>query len=135
MHGGEVSKRYLKEFTIAPNEIQHMVIRNSKLAGPRRSAHRYGQISTGTTPIYRMRSSKDIKENWFFTLNKSGRNTPMKLRFRLLRSTWKYAPSPPRIWRRATRTNSSINTIDGIRRPLHPAPHGVSGMNTGGAHY
>ena len=25
-----------------------------------------------------------------------------------------------------------INTIDGIRRPLHPIPHGVSGMNTGG---
>ena len=28
----------------------------------------------------------------------------------------------------------SINTKGGIRRPLHPIPHGGSGMNTGGAH-
>ena len=74
--GGDVSNRNLKEFTIAHNEIQHMVIRNSKLAGPRRSAHRYGQISTGK----RLRSSKDIKEKWYTTLNKSGRNALMKLR-------------------------------------------------------
>ena len=28
----------------------------------------------------------------------------------------------------------SINTKNGIRGPLHPVPHGGSGMNTGGAH-
>ena len=28
----------------------------------------------------------------------------------------------------------SVSTKNGIRRPLHPAPHGGSGMNTGGAH-
>ena len=28
----------------------------------------------------------------------------------------------------------SINTKNGIRRPLHPVPHGGSGMTTGGAH-
>ena len=27
-----------------------------------------------------------------------------------------------------------INTKHGIRRSLHPVPHGGSGMNTGGAH-
>ena len=27
-----------------------------------------------------------------------------------------------------------INTKGGIRRFLHPVPHGGSGMNTGGAH-
>ena len=27
-----------------------------------------------------------------------------------------------------------INTKGGIRRLLHPVPHGGSGMNTGGAH-
>ena len=42
MRGGDVSKRNLKEFTIASNEIQHIVIRNSKLA-----VHRNGQIGTG----------------------------------------------------------------------------------------
>ena len=34
-------KRNLTEFTIASNEIQHIVIRNSKLAGLRRSASRW----------------------------------------------------------------------------------------------
>ena len=28
----------------------------------------------------------------------------------------------------------SISTKGGIRRLLHPVPHGGSGMNTGGAH-
>ena len=54
---------------------------------------------------------------------------------RLPRSTYKYAPSPPWIWRRATWTKFPfINTKGGIRRLLHPVPHGGSGMNTGGAH-
>ena len=29
---------------------------------------------------------------------------------------------------------SFINTKFGVRRLLHPVPHGGSGMNTGGAH-
>ena len=41
MRGGDVSKRNLKEFTIASNEIQHIVIRNSKLAGLRKSTSRW----------------------------------------------------------------------------------------------
>ena len=41
MRGGDVSKRNVKEFTIASNEIQHFVICNSKLAGLRRSASRW----------------------------------------------------------------------------------------------
>ena len=41
MRGGDVSKRNVKQFTIASNEIQHVVIRNSKLAGLRRSALRW----------------------------------------------------------------------------------------------
>ena len=39
--GGDVSKRILKEVTIASNEIQHVVMRNLKLAGLRRSASRW----------------------------------------------------------------------------------------------
>ena len=38
MRGGDVAKRNLKEFTIVSNEIQHIVIRNSKLAGAQRCA-------------------------------------------------------------------------------------------------
>ena len=34
--GRDVSKRIMMEFTIVSNEIQYIVIRNSKLAGPRR---------------------------------------------------------------------------------------------------
>ena len=39
--GRDVCKRNLKEFTIASNEIQHIVTRNSKFAGLRRSASRW----------------------------------------------------------------------------------------------
>ena len=39
--GRDVSKRIMKEFTIVSNEIQYIVIRNSKLAGPRRSASQW----------------------------------------------------------------------------------------------
>ena len=54
---------------------------------------------------------------------------------RLPRSTYKYAPSPPWIWRRATRNQFlSVNTKGGIRRLLHPVPDGASGTNTGGSH-
>ena len=41
MRGRDVSKRILMEFTIVFNEIQYIVFRNSKLAGPRRSASRW----------------------------------------------------------------------------------------------
>ena len=34
-------------------------------------------------------------KNWFITLNKSGRNAPMKLRSDFRGSTYKYEPSPP----------------------------------------
>ena len=47
----DVSKRILMEFTIVSNEIQHIVIRNSKLAGPRRSASRWTSWHRKTTPI------------------------------------------------------------------------------------
>ena len=63
MRGGDVSKRNLKEFTIASNEIQHIVIRNSKLAGPRRSASRWTTQHRKTTPIaHPMRSTRDVRK-------------------------------------------------------------------------
>ena len=81
MRGRDVSKRILMEFTIASNEIQHIVIRNSKLAGPRRSASRWTNWHRKTTPIaHPLRSSRDVRKTGIFSLNKSGRNAPMKLR-------------------------------------------------------
>ena len=78
--GGDVSKRNLMEFTIASNEIQHIVIRSSKLAGLRRRALRWTNKHRKTTPtVCPMRNIWDIK-NIGLTLNKSGKNAPMRLR-------------------------------------------------------
>ena len=73
------------------------------------------------------------KKNWCISLNKSGRNAPMKLRSdfreavtimnRLHRESGEEGPEPILF----------INTKGGIRLLL-PVPHGGSGMNTGGAH-
>ena len=60
---GDVSKRNLKEFTIASNEIQHIVLRNSKVAGPRRSASRWIGWHRQTNPIaHCLRSTRDIRK-------------------------------------------------------------------------
>ena len=59
-------KRILKEFTIVYNEIQHIVIRNSKLAGPRRSASQWISWHRKTTPTaHPLRSMKDIGKTAF----------------------------------------------------------------------
>ena len=47
-----------------------------------------------------------FKKNRWISLKTSGRNEPMKLRFRLQRSVHKIASSSPSVWRRATRTDS-----------------------------
>ena len=48
--GRDVSKRTVMEFTIVSNEIQYIVIRNSKLAGPRRSASQWINWHRKNTP-------------------------------------------------------------------------------------
>ena len=78
--GRDVSQRILMEFTIVSNEIHCIVIRNSKLAGPRSSASRWISWHRKTTPT--APSSEEYerhKKNWYISLNKSGRNAPMKL--------------------------------------------------------
>ena len=63
MRGGDVSKRIVMEFRIAFNEIQYIVIRNSKLAGPRRSASRWMNWHKKTIPIaHPLRSTRDIRK-------------------------------------------------------------------------
>ena len=54
-------KKILKEFTIVFNEIQYIVIRNSKLAGLRRSASQWINWHRKTTPTaYPMRNMREI---------------------------------------------------------------------------
>ena len=61
--GGDVSKRNKMEFTIVSNEIQFFVIRNSKLAGPRRSASQWINWHRKTTlTAYPLRNVRDIRK-------------------------------------------------------------------------
>ena len=78
--GRDVSKRILMEFTIVSNEIQYIVSRNSKLAGPRRSASRWINWHRKTIPTANPLRSERCERNWYISLNKSGSNAPMKLR-------------------------------------------------------
>ena len=58
MRGRDVSKRIMKEFTIVSYEVQFFVTRNSKLAGPRRSASQWRNWHRKTTPTaYPMRNT------------------------------------------------------------------------------
>ena len=60
--GRDVSNRILMEFTIASNEIQKIVNRNSQLAGPRRSASRWTNWHRKPTPVaHPLRSTRDIR--------------------------------------------------------------------------
>ena len=75
------------------------------------------------------------RKNWYITLIKSGRNAPKKLR-----SDFREALAKMHRLHRESQKKSDlnqfslINTKHGIRRLLHPVPHGGSGTNTGGAH-
>ena len=78
--GRDVSKRIMMELTIVSNEIQYIVFRNSKLAGPRRSASQWINWHGKTTPTaYPLRSVRNIKKHRYITLNNSGKNAPMRL--------------------------------------------------------
>ena len=111
----------MMEVTIVANEIQKIVTRNSKLAGPRRSASQWINWHRKTTPAaHRLRSKKDIRKLVYLTeqiRQKCTDETPI----RLPNSSHNY--------------ESVEERPESIRRPLHPVPHGGSGMNTGGAHY
>ena len=59
----------------------------------------------------------------------------MKLRSDFRQALTKYAPvSTVNLEKSDLNQFLFINTKGGIRRLLHPVPHGGSGMNTGGAH-
>ena len=100
---GDVSKIILMEFTIASNEIQHIVIRNSKLAEIEEKCIEMNKLAHEDHSCCPLPEEFErYRKNLYITLNKSGRNAPMKLRSDLREASHKCAPSPPRIWRRAT---------------------------------
>ena len=128
-----LKKKFRLNSRSASNEIQHVVIRNSKLVGPRRECIEIGWIGTREPlllPIL-LRNTKEKLENLTEQIRQICTDeTPI----RLPRSTNKYAPSRPWIWRKSDLNQFLfINTKGGIRRLL-PVPHGGSGMKTYGAH-
>ena len=57
-------KDITKEFTIVSNEIQYIVTRNSKLAGPSRSASKWKKLHRRITlTVYPEMNSRDIKNS------------------------------------------------------------------------
>ena len=119
-----VSTRIFKEFTMAFN---------SKLVGPKciemdELAQKDFTYRPSTEEFER------YKKNWYISLNTSGRSAPMKLR-----SDFREAlTNMHRL--HVSLEKSDLNQIlsgsirNGIRRLLHPAHHGGSGMTTGGVH-
>ena len=78
--GRDVSKRILMEFTIASNEIQKIVTRNSKLAGPRRSACQWTLAQEDHSYCPSSEEYDRYKKTWYISLNKLGKNALMRLR-------------------------------------------------------
>ena len=71
--GRDVSKRIMREFTIFSNEIQFFVIRNSKLAGPRRSASQWTswhrKISLIAHQLRSLRGRTEAQKEYFIAHN------------------------------------------------------------------
>ena len=68
-------------FTIAVSETKSIVNHNSQSDGPNRSAKRWTNWQNKITrTISLQRNSKDTKGQWYLTLNKSGKNTLVRLR-------------------------------------------------------
>ena len=89
--------------------------------------HRDGQISTGKTTPIACPSSEEFErfwKNWFFTLNKSGRNAPMKLRADSREALTMCTVSTVNLEKSDLHRFLSASTRNGIRRPFHPLPHG-----------
>ena len=75
-----LKKNITNEFTIVFSETKSIVNRNSKLAGPSRSASRWTSWHKKITRTVSPKRNVRKKKHWYLTLNKSGRNAPMRLR-------------------------------------------------------
>ena len=81
MQERDVSKRVFKEFTIAFRKIQNFVIRNSKIDRTEAKCIDMDELAQKDF-TYRLSPEEfeRCKQTWSISLNKSGRNAPMKLR-------------------------------------------------------
>ena len=109
--GRDVSKRIMMEFTIVSNEIQFIVIRNSKLVGAEEKCIEMGKLAQ-EDHSYRLsyEEYERYQKHWYLTLNKSGKNAPMRLRSDFRTAVTLMKPSPPRI-RRITSRAHTISTV------------------------
>ena len=98
MRGGDVSTIIESELRIASWTFQHFVIHNPIVGGLTRKPLLW-------SIAWRVRKKS---ENGYFALNTTDTNALMKLPIIHLRSTDKYAPSPPWIWRKSTWINSPL---------------------------
>ena len=73
------------------------------------------------------------KKTWSISLNTSGRNAPMKLRSDFSEAVTKMHRQQRESGEERPAPIFSTSIRNGIRRLLHPAHHGGSGMTTGGA--
>ena len=131
--GRDVSKEITKEFTIVFYETQYIVSRNSKLAGPRRSASNWINWHRKTTPTVYLEYMR-YQKHWYLTQNKSGKECTDATSIRLPSRSHNHEPPPPRIRRTTCRTFSFNNIKDGTLPPQ--VVHGGIGTRpkTGGAH-
>ena len=130
----DVSKIMLMEFTLVSNEIQYIVTRKSKLAGPRRSASQCISWHRKTTPTaHPLRNMRDIGQtgisHW---TNRERMHRWNSDQTSEQQSQW-WTVSTENLEKNDQNTSLFINTNGGIRLLL-PALHGGSGMKTGGAH-
>ena len=95
----DASRKVLKGFTIASKSID-------------RTEEVCIQMDKDAQKDFTCRMTEDeyfrYKKNWWISLNKFGKNWTDERSFRLQRSVDQVAPSSPRVWRRATRTDSLL---------------------------
>ena len=81
MRGRDVSKRIMKEFRIVSYETQYIVIRNSKNGWTEEKCIAMDKLAQ-EDHSYRLSYEEYLRyqKHWYITLNKSGKNAPMRLR-------------------------------------------------------
>ena len=100
-----IKKKKMMEFTIVSNEIQKIVIRNSKIGWTEETCIAMDKLAQEDHSYCPVSEEFERYRKWFFTLNKSVRNAPTKLRsdfqetltnmHRLHRESGEERPEPP----------------------------------------
>ena len=79
--GRDVSKRIMMEFTIVSYEVQFFVIRNPKIGWTEDKCIAMAKLAQEDHSYHLSREEYlRYQKHWYFTLNKSGKNAPMRLR-------------------------------------------------------